>query len=157
MIRPYQPLDCPKLARLFYETVHIVNAADYTSAQLDAWAPGWVDEAAWNDSFLQHTTLVAEKDGVILGFGDMDKTGYLDRLYVHHAHQHEGIATMICNALEQAVAAPYYTTHASITAKPFFEQRGYHVEAKQTVVRHGVDLVNFVMKKQILQQLHSPY
>ena len=38
-LRPYRPDDCPALAALFYQTVHTVNAAHYTPAQLDAWAP----------------------------------------------------------------------------------------------------------------------
>lgn len=43
IIRPYQTADCEALARLFYDTVHTVNAKDYTKAQLDVWArPGSV-------------------------------------------------------------------------------------------------------------------
>lgn len=41
-----------------------------------------------------------------------------------------------------------FTTHASITAKPFFQHRGYRVVRKQEVIRHGVALTNFVMEKQ---------
>ena len=37
-IRSYDPADCCTLARLFHDTVHTVNAADYTPEQLDAWA-----------------------------------------------------------------------------------------------------------------------
>ena len=39
----------------------------------------------------------------LVGFGDIDKTGYLDRLFVHADYQKKGIATAICNRLEQAV------------------------------------------------------
>lgn len=38
-VRPYVKRDAPEIARLFYETVHVVNRRDYTPAQLDAWAP----------------------------------------------------------------------------------------------------------------------
>ena len=31
--------DCEKLIKLFYQTVHIVNAKDYTKEQLNVWAP----------------------------------------------------------------------------------------------------------------------
>ena len=85
------------MARLFYDTVHAVNAADYSPEQLSAWATGEVDLAAWNASFLAHRTIVAETAGVILGFGDMDAAGYLDRLYVHKDYQRQGIATAICD------------------------------------------------------------
>lgn len=35
-IRTYQPADCKEMAELFYNTVHTVNARDYTEPQLDA-------------------------------------------------------------------------------------------------------------------------
>ena len=35
-IREYRPEDCSEMASLFYDTVHTVNAADYTKEQLDA-------------------------------------------------------------------------------------------------------------------------
>lgn len=147
-IRSYQPSDCEKLAALFYQTVHSVNASDYSPEQLAAWASGTVDLLRWDQSFRAHKTCVAVKCGEIVGFGDMDATGYLDRLYVHKDHQHEGIATAICNELEQSVNSSRFTTHASITAKPFFERRGYRILRKQEIVRMGVQLTNFVMEKQ---------
>ena len=73
-IRAYQSKDCAALAALFYNTVHTVNARDYTQAQLDVWATGHVDLAAWDRSFLAHNTFVAELDGVIAGFGDRGST-----------------------------------------------------------------------------------
>lgn len=42
-LREYQPSDCAQMAELFYQTVHSVNAKDYTKEQLDAWAIGEVD------------------------------------------------------------------------------------------------------------------
>lgn len=146
-IRCYRPADCREMAELFYNTVHTVNAGDYPQAQLNAWATGQVDLEQWNRSFLEHLTLVAVVNGSIAGFGDMAADGYLDRLYVHADHQRQGIATVLCDRLEQSVHGPY-TTHASITAKPFFEKRGYSVVKEQTVERHGVLLINYVMVKE---------
>lgn len=146
-IRRYTPADCPAMAALFYDTVHRVNCRDYTPEQLDVWATGQVDLESWNRSFLAHHTLVAMKDGVLVGFGDMDSTGYLDRLYVHADYQGQGIATALCDALEKAVPGPI-TTHASITAKPFFQGRGYRVVKAQQVQRQGILLTNYVMEKE---------
>ena len=42
-LRKYQLSDYAQLAELFYQTVHSVNAQDYTREQLDAWATGEVD------------------------------------------------------------------------------------------------------------------
>ena len=110
--REYTVSDCEEMAELFYQTVHSVNARDYTKEQLDAWATGRVDLRAWNQSFLEHITIVAVENGEIVGFGDIAPDGYLDRLYVHRNYQGKGIAS-----------ADRITTHASITAKPFFEIR----------------------------------
>ena len=148
-LRPYRPEDCPALAHLFYETVHTVCAADYTPAQLEAWAPGsGPDLAAWDASFQAHTTLVAEIGGRLAGFGDLDPAaGYLDRLYVRREFQRRGVASALCDALEQASRARPLTTHASRTARPFFEKRGYRVLRPQQVERRGQQLENFVMEK----------
>lgn len=146
VIRSYRPEDCKALADLFYHTVHTVNAADYTKEQLDAWAEGAVDFQRWNRSFQEHYSLVALQDGVIIGFGDIDRTGYLDRLYVHADYQRKGAASAICDRLEQAVPGKI-TVHASITARPFFEKRGYRTVKAQQVERRGVLLTNYVMEK----------
>ncbi len=147
VIREYQSLDCEVLAELFYNTVHTVNVKDYTKEQLDVWATGNVDLEKWNQSFEEHYSLVAIDDEVIIGFGDIDKTGYLDRLFVHSDYQRKGIATAICNQLEQAVQGNI-VTHASITARPFFEKRGYRVIKEQQVERQGIFLTNFIMEKE---------
>lgn len=146
-IREYQSSDCNELTELFYNTVHTVNAKDYTKEQLDVWATGQVDLQKWDRSFQEHYSFVAVDAGIIVGFGDIDKTGYLDHLFVHFAYQGKGIATAICNQLESAVKGNI-VTHASITARPFFEKRGYKVIKEQQVERQGIFLTNFVMIKE---------
>lgn len=147
IIRNYIPSDCEHLAKLFHQTIHTVNAKDYTAEQLDAWSDGHIDLEIWNQSFLEHYTVVALENDMIVGFGDIDESGYLDRLYVHKDYQQKGIATAICNELECAVEVDKITTHASITAKPFFILRGYTVIKEQQVVRNGISLTNYVMEK----------
>ena len=124
LLRDYKSSDCNCLAELFYQTVHCINAKDYAEEQLNA-----------------------VKDTKIVGFGDIDSSGYLDRLYVHKDHQRQGIASAICDGLERSVGNIKITTHASITAKPFFESRGYKVIKEQRVERQGIFLINYVMEK----------
>lgn len=145
ILREYRPSDCKELTELFFRTVHTVNAKDYTEEQLDAWT-GQTDPDRWNQTFLEHCTIVAAADGIIVGFGDIDRSGYLDRLYVHSDYQGRGIATALCDHLEKMVQGRI-TVHASITARPFFEKRGYRVIKEQQVVRLGVSLKNYVMEK----------
>ena len=148
IIRKYDPADCMEITDLFYNTVHAVNSKDYTKEQLDVWATGEVDLEKWNNSLSEHYSFVAVENGMIVGFGDIDKTGYLDRLYVHKDYQRKGIATAICNELENVIHCGKVITHASITAKPFFENRGYMVVIKQKVKQKGVFLTNYIMEKQ---------
>ena len=148
-IRQYEPADCENLAKLFYETVHTINAKDYSQEQLNVWATDNIDLDVWNESLSEHYTVVGVENNIIVGFGDIDKSGYLDRLYVHKGYQRQGIATAICNKLEQAVKVNKIITHASITAKPFFEQRGFKVVKEQQVERNGIALTNYVMEKQV--------
>lgn len=146
IIKKYQTTDCKEITELFYNTVHTVNAKDYTKEQLDVWAAEQMDLEKWNRSLLKHYSVVAVENEIIVGFGDIDNNGYLDHIFIHADYQGKGIGTIICNQLEQAVKGNI-TTHASITAKPFFEKRGYKVIKKQQVERQGIFLTNFVMKK----------
>lgn len=147
ILKKYTPQYCTTLAELFYNTVHNINRKDYTQIQCNAWASKTVDLEQWNTSFLKQYCIVAEINGVIVGFGDIDKTGYLDKLFVHHNYQHKGIASAICDVLEKAVNVTDITVHASITARGFFEKRGYKIIKSQQVKRHGVFLKNYVMTK----------
>ncbi|ACA57057.1 GNAT family N-acetyltransferase [Clostridium botulinum] len=149
-IRIYQSEDCREIVELFYNTVHSINSRDYNSAQLDVWAPKEIDIVSWDKSLSQHYSIVVEENGVTIGFGDLDATGYFDRLYVHKDYQGIGVATTIANELERYAQENHIsvvTTNASITAKPFFEKRGYEVIKEQFVERNGQFLKNFIMKK----------
>lgn len=146
-IRPYHNDDLNDVITLFQNTVHTVNIYDYSQEQVDVWAPDHVDLTEWEKTLSTHHTFVATKDSTIIGFGDIDHSGYLDRLYVHHDYLRQGVATKICDKLETMVE-PHMTirTHASITAKPFFENRGYKVIQKQYAVRKGIFLENYMME-----------
>ena len=156
IIRHYEPTDCEYLAKLFYETVHTVNAEDYSQEQLNVWATGNMDLTEWNAFLCEHFTVVAVENNSIVGFGDIDKTGYLDRLYVHKDCQRRGIATAICDELEKNVKTSKIITHSSVTAKPFFMQRGFVIVKEQQVVRNGIALKNYIMEKQTRSNFESP-
>lgn len=128
ILRVYKPADCKALTELFYETVHSVNTKDYTKEQVDAWADGNVDLEKWNQSFLEHYTVIAEEENGITGFGDISDTGYLDRLYVHKAYQHQGIASAICDELEHYADQNVVETLASNRRQDrFLNPEGYMV------------------------------
>lgn len=120
IVRDYHPKDCAETACLFFDTVHSVNAVDYSPEQLNAWAPQDRDLEEWNCSFLEHRSLVAVWKDKIVGFcGFWQSREYLDRLYVHREFQHQGVATLLCDHLEGSAAVQKLITHASITARSF--------------------------------------
>ncbi|MEG0367646.1 MAG: GNAT family N-acetyltransferase [Coprobacillus sp.] len=150
--RLYMPTDLKQVLQLFYETVHSVNAKDYTPQQQDAWAPLNPDIDRWEASLNKNHTLVVEENGQIIGFGNIGETGYLDRLYVSENYLHQGVATLICDQLEKYAKAKgtvFMNTASSITAKPFFESRGFVILEEQTVERHGVRMRRYLMEKKL--------
>ena len=71
-------------------------------------------------------------------------------LFVHAEYQSRGIGSGL---LEQAEAyahmqgAVRITSEVSLTARPFFERKGYRVDREQQIDRGGVLLTNFLMYK----------
>ncbi|MCU6793854.1 GNAT family N-acetyltransferase [Paenibacillus sp. WQ 127069] len=152
-IRKFQDSDINQIVTLFYETVHTINARDYSADQLQAWAPKGekiAKIANWKVSLSHNITYVAEINGEIVGFADMTPEGHLDRLYIHKDYQGQGIAVALMNTIEadaRKLGLTEMDTEASITAKPFFERQGYQTIQLQVVERNGVNLVNFKMTK----------
>lgn len=68
-------------------------------------------------------------------------------LYVHKEYQNNQIATKLCDQLEKFVTGKI-TTYASISAKVFFEKRGYRVIRENEVIRKGITLTNYLMEKE---------
>ncbi len=147
-IRDYKVKDCDTVSKLFFETVHSINAKDYTDEQLFAWASSAEDfKSRRCRDLLEQRTVVAVIGEKIVGFASIDKSGELDLLFVDKDHQRQGIATALCDEVEKGFSV--LTTYASITAKQFFEKRDYIVIKEQEVERFGVKLKNFKMKKNV--------
>jgi len=154
-IMRYKESDTEEIVSLFYDTVHSVNAIDYSQLQIDAWAPKAEKETrvnTWRKSLGQHITYVVKVNNHIVGFSDLTYSGHLDRLYVHKDYQGQGIATALVTVLEseaRRLNLLEIDTEASITARPFFEHQGYNVVCSQTVERKGIKLTNFKMSKKL--------
>ena len=56
----------------------------------------------------------------------------------------------MCGALEHRCPETRIYVHASKTARPFFEARGYRVVRPQQVERRGQVLTNFAMEKELI-------
>jgi putative acetyltransferase len=158
IVRKYNSKDCKDIVELFHDTVHSINSKDYAEIQLNAWAPEDMDLLDWDSKLTNNYSIVVEKDGDIIGFGVADNTGYFDCLYTHKDYQGIGVATLIANDIEKYIhnlGIQTVTTAASITAKPFFEKRGYIVLEEQFVECRGEYFINFRMKKDFINKSKS--
>ena len=92
------------------------------------------------------------QDDKLIAFGNIGKTGYLDRLYVHPDYLRKGIASKLVEELEEY--AKKHGSHvinvtSSITSKAFFESKGYAVIEEQINERRGERLLRYLMEKKI--------
>jgi len=151
-IRRYKTGDEHEIAQLFYDTVHRVNCRDYTQQQLDKWAPPKRDIEQWLERLLETNPFVAECEGVVVGFAELEPNGHIGRFYCHHEWQRRGVGTLLYQAIErEAVKLDLSRVYAevSITAKPFFCSRGFEVVRQQEAVLDGVPLTNYLMEKRL--------
>ena len=151
-IRTYEIGDTEKIVKLFYDTVHEVNIRDYTTAQVDAWAPADTDIPIWIQSLSSKFTFVAEEGDTIAGFGELETNGHIDRFYCHKDFQRQGIGKLILTQIEskaQELGLKKLFTEASITARFFFEAQGFMMIREQEVERRGQKIINFAMEKNI--------
>jgi putative acetyltransferase len=150
VIRDARPDDTGELIALFKDTVRHVNLADYSPAQVAAWAPDDIDAEAWRERQARNRTLLAEIEGDIVGFAELQDGARVHMLYVQKDHQGHGIASALLARIETIAAhsgARGLTVDASVTARPFFAHKGFTVVAPQTVTRGGQSFRNFRMEK----------
>ncbi len=138
---------------VFRASVHGIARRDYTAAQVGAWAPETIDRVAWAQRFDRHRVWVAEDTaGTLGGFIQLADDGCVDMLYVHPAFAGQGVATALLAQAEAAarrLGNKCLLTAASITARPFFERRGFRMIAPQTVQLRGLLFRNFRMAKDV--------
>ena len=149
-IRYYEAGDALQIARLFYETVRSVNRAHYSEEQVQAWAPEAPDPEAWHARMADRLTFVAEGGGEVVGFAELEEDGHLGMLYVRKDAVGRGVGRRFYRAVERearGLGLGRIFTEASITARPFFERRGFRVVREQTVRPRGVPMRNFAMEK----------
>jgi GNAT superfamily N-acetyltransferase len=137
------------LLALFRDTIRRVNCRDYSPEQIAAWASDDIDTVRWAARFGGRFVPVAEEDGRIAGFAELEADGHLDRFYVSADHQRRGVGRLLLDALvgeARRLGIARLFTEASITARPFFERQGFTVLAPQVATCRGVEFVNYRME-----------
>jgi putative acetyltransferase len=151
VLKPYQQEDASFLAGIFFNTIHIINAKDYSAQQIAAWAPpAALETEGWIKKWQKRSPLVAVLEHKIVGFAEFEASGHIDCFYCHHEYQGCGVGSFLLEEIERQAKKTQIKriyVEVSITAKPFFEARGFRVVKEQLVEIRGVRLTNFVMEK----------
>ena len=143
-IRIAQQSDALELMSLFQETVLHINKRDYSEAEVADWASCGNDLSHIKDMIKTHYFIVAT----------ITHQGYLHSMFVHKDFQGKGIATILLNEIERYATARgimRITSEVSLTARPFFEKRGYIVEVEQKRKANQLYLTNFWMAKRLAE------
>lgn len=149
-IRLFHEQDAEQIAQLFHDTVREINIREYSSNQVKAWAPDNIHFRNWAKVCSERLTYVADDQGVIAGFGELELSGHIDCFYCHKNYQRMGIGSQIYRAIEtkaRELGMNRLYTEASITAKPFFLHMGFETIREQQVERRGESFVNYSMQK----------
>jgi putative acetyltransferase len=149
-LRPFLPADTAVLAAIFAAAVQELTGDDYSEAQQEAWAAVADDEAALGKRLAAGLTLIATLQGAPVGFASLRDNAGIDMLYVHPSVAGQGVATLLCDALEKLAGgrgAKSLTVDASDTAVDFFRKRGYAAQQRNSVTINGEWLANTTMKK----------
>ena len=153
-LRPYLGEDAPVLAAIFAASIEELTGDDYSEAQQQAWAAAADDEAEFGKRLAGALTLVATLQNSPVGFASLKGADHIDMLYVHPGVVGQGVASMLCDALEKLArgrGAKNLTVDASDNAAEFFAKRGYVAMQRNTVTVNGEWLANTTMQKTLGQ------
>ena len=101
ILRSFRPSDAIGLAMLYHRAVRDGAAGKYDAAQRTAWSPDVPTHEGWRAHVEDAMTIVAERDGVLLGFMTLDvDNAYLDFAYVAPEVMGQGVASALYAIIE---------------------------------------------------------
>lgn len=149
-IRHFQPGEELDLFEVYYSAIHLVARRDYTEDQVNAWAPSNLDHDLWVKRIRGINPFVVEIDNELVGYADVQASGYIDHFFVSGNHPRKGIGGALMQAIEVEagrVNIAELTSDVSRTAQLFFEKFGFVVVELRKPVICGVEVPNALMRK----------
>ena len=116
--------DIEILKELYKETVLTINIKDYSLEEVRDWASCGENIPHWIELIM----------------------------FVHAKFQQKGVATFLLSEIEKYAInhqIEIITSEVSLTAKSFFESKGYYIQYEQKRLANQLCLTNFVMKKHL--------
>ena len=152
-LRPFLAADTLVLAAIFVAAIEELTGDDYSEAQQQAWASAADDEEQFGKRLGGELSLIATLQNSPVGFASLKGADHIDMLYVHPSAAGQGVASMLCEALEKLAGgrgAQSLTVDASDNAQEFFQKRGYVGKQRNTVTVNGEWLANTTMQKTLV-------
>jgi putative acetyltransferase len=144
--------DLKEMQELFVETIRSVCKKDYNPEQIEVWVSGAKITQRWIDVVNSQFVLLAIIEDTIVGYGTIKDGNYIDFFFIHKNFQRQGIADKIFSQLELEARkenSKLITADVSITAKPYFEKKGFIVKSEQKNIIAAVEIINYKMEKTI--------
>ena len=149
-IRNYERRDAYVTWDLKFQTIRNINIRDYSSEQVAAWAPANFDMDVWLKRIDDMKPFIAEINGQVVGFADLQQDGYIDHFFCHADYQGIGVGRALMEHIfstGRTNGVSRYYSAVSLTARPFYERYGFRVVKEQQIEVNGLLLTNFVMEK----------
>lgn len=151
-IRDYEENDLDEILKVFYNSVRNIRSYNYTRTEIEHWAPDEPDIESWRKSLKNSITNVAESSGNIIGFAQLTKEGYIERLYIHNSFQGKGVGSQLIRDIEEEAknrGMKEVIVYAAEVAKGFYEKLGYDCEKKMRRDYNGVIYNNYILRKKL--------
>lgn len=148
-IRHYRTGDSSHCADVFYSSIRTICQKDYTPQQINAWAPFPIDYEKWRRRCEFKRPFIAESDGVVAGFCELDTDGHIDCFYVHAGKQGRGIGSMLLDhvtSIGREFGLKRLYAEVSITAQPFFYKKNFEKVRDNLVMINSVELQNALLQ-----------
>jgi putative acetyltransferase len=147
-IRRYVAGEEPSLFDIYFTAIHLVASHDYTPEQVQAWAPRDLDVDLWARKMCEINPFVADLNGELVGYADVQSNGYIDHFFVSGKHPRRGIGSLLMKKIIAEAASlgiPFLTSEVSRTAQPFFQRFGFVTTEKRNPEIRGVVVPNASM------------
>jgi putative acetyltransferase len=149
-IRRFEPGEEPALFDIYHSAIHLIASRDYTEEQINAWAPAVLDEELWVRRIRGINPFVAELEGILVGYADVQASGYIDHFFVSGRHPRQGIGRSLMEVLEseaKRLGVTELMSDVSRTAQPFFTRFGFQIVEQRVPVVRGIEVPNARMCK----------
>ncbi len=151
-VRDFQSGDEAATFPVFFSAVHEVASAHYSPEVIEAWAPRDTDPQRWAERIQGIQPFVALREGDIVGYADLQDSGYIDHFFVSARAQRIGVATALmarihASAKERGIEQLF--SDVSLSAQGFYQRCGFSLQEQQVFFFRGQAMRNARMEKRL--------